>query len=109
MQNLLFQNWLNYYVYQQTPFDLKDLITLETPQKNLNYIMFNEIIKHRLLDNIVRCSLCFLFTICKDINYFLCFKRLSLLTETRVPTVWNTCTKIIKQITANPITRYWYL
>ena len=31
--NLLFQNWLNYYVYQQTPFDLKDLITLETPQK----------------------------------------------------------------------------
>lgn len=31
--NLLFQNWLNYYVYQQTPFDLKDLITLEKPQK----------------------------------------------------------------------------
>lgn len=23
--NLLFSNWLNYYVYQQTPFDLKDL------------------------------------------------------------------------------------
>lgn len=31
--NLLFQNWLNYYVYQQTPFDLKDLLTLEKPQK----------------------------------------------------------------------------
>ena len=31
--NLLFQNWLNYYVYQQTPFDLKDLITLEKPKK----------------------------------------------------------------------------
>ena len=31
--NLLFQNWLNYYVYQQTPFDLKDLITLEKPRK----------------------------------------------------------------------------
>ena len=23
--SLLFQNWLNYYVYQQTPYDLKDL------------------------------------------------------------------------------------
>jgi homoserine O-succinyltransferase len=23
--NLLFSNWLNYYVYQQTPYDLKDL------------------------------------------------------------------------------------
>ena len=31
--NLLFQNWLNYFVYQQTPFDLKDLSTLETPHK----------------------------------------------------------------------------
>ena len=33
-----------------------------------------------------------------DVNYFLCFKRLSLLMETRVPTVWNICTKMIKQI-----------
>lgn len=31
--NLLLQNWLNYYVYQQTPFDLKDLMTLEKPNK----------------------------------------------------------------------------
>ena len=23
--NLLFSNWLNYYVYQATPFDLKEL------------------------------------------------------------------------------------
>ena len=23
--NLLFTNWLNYYVYQVTPFDLKDI------------------------------------------------------------------------------------
>ena len=23
--SLLFQNWLNYYVYQQTPYDLEDL------------------------------------------------------------------------------------
>jgi homoserine O-succinyltransferase len=23
--NLLFMNWLNYYVYQETPFDLKDI------------------------------------------------------------------------------------
>ena len=45
-----------------------------------------------------------LYTI--DVNYFLCFKRLSLLMETRVPTVWNICTKMIKQITANPITKY---
>ncbi|MCI9576163.1 MAG: homoserine O-succinyltransferase [Clostridiales bacterium] len=27
--NLLFSNWLNYYVYQQTPFDLKDLTAIE--------------------------------------------------------------------------------
>lgn len=27
--HLLFANWLNYYVYQQTPFDLKDLIGLD--------------------------------------------------------------------------------
>lgn len=27
--NLLFTNWLNYYVYQQTPFDLKDLTAME--------------------------------------------------------------------------------
>ena len=27
--NLLFANWLNYYVYQQTPFDLKDLTAIE--------------------------------------------------------------------------------
>ncbi len=26
--NLLFTNWLNYYVYQQTPFDLKDLTAI---------------------------------------------------------------------------------
>ena len=23
--NLLFTNWLNYYVYQQTPYDLKEI------------------------------------------------------------------------------------
>ena len=23
--NLLYSNWLNYYVYQTTPYDLKDL------------------------------------------------------------------------------------
>ncbi len=28
--HLLFANWLNYYVYQQTPFDLKDLRGMET-------------------------------------------------------------------------------
>ena len=27
--HLLFSNWLNYYVYQQTPFDLKDLVELD--------------------------------------------------------------------------------
>lgn len=27
--SLLFSNWLNYYVYQQTPYDLKDLIHIE--------------------------------------------------------------------------------
>lgn len=27
--NLLFSNWLNYYVYQQTPYDLKELTNLE--------------------------------------------------------------------------------
>ena len=27
--NLLFANWLNYYVYQQTPFDLKDLTAID--------------------------------------------------------------------------------
>ncbi|MNY15170.1 Homoserine O-succinyltransferase [compost metagenome] len=27
--NLLFNNWLNYYVYQETPFDLNELETLE--------------------------------------------------------------------------------
>lgn len=27
--NLLFSNWLNYYVYQQTPFDLKDLKSID--------------------------------------------------------------------------------
>ena len=27
--NLLFANWLNYYVYQQTPFDLKDLKSVD--------------------------------------------------------------------------------
>lgn len=26
--NLLFNNWLNYYVYQETPFDLKDVVHL---------------------------------------------------------------------------------
>jgi len=26
--NLLFNNWLNYFVYQETPFDLKDVIHL---------------------------------------------------------------------------------
>ncbi|HIS67816.1 MAG TPA: homoserine O-succinyltransferase [Candidatus Gallacutalibacter stercoravium] len=29
--NLLFSNWLNYYVYQQTPYDLKDLEEPRTP------------------------------------------------------------------------------
>lgn len=24
--NLLFTNWLNYFVYQQTPYDLQELI-----------------------------------------------------------------------------------
>lgn len=28
--NLLFNNWLNYYVYQETPFDLKDVPQLDT-------------------------------------------------------------------------------
>lgn len=23
--NLLFQNWLNYYVYQETPYDINDI------------------------------------------------------------------------------------
>ncbi len=27
--NLLYTNWLNYYVYQQTPYDLKELISIE--------------------------------------------------------------------------------
>lgn len=27
--NLLFENWLNYYVYQQTPYDLNELIDIE--------------------------------------------------------------------------------
>lgn len=26
--NLLFNNWLNYYVYQETPYDLKDVVNL---------------------------------------------------------------------------------
>jgi homoserine O-succinyltransferase len=27
--NLLFTNWLNYYVYQQTPYHIKDIKDLE--------------------------------------------------------------------------------
>jgi homoserine O-succinyltransferase len=33
--HLLFANWLNYYVYQQTPYDLKDLSPLNVKEKLL--------------------------------------------------------------------------
>jgi len=29
---LLFSNWLNYYVYQSTPYNLDDLEKMKTPQ-----------------------------------------------------------------------------
>lgn len=32
--NLLFNNWLNYFVYQETPFDLKDVAHLEDLKHN---------------------------------------------------------------------------
>lgn len=33
--NLLFANWLNYYVYQETPYDLDDL---DVSRENMYYI-----------------------------------------------------------------------
>lgn len=32
--NLLFNNWLNYFVYQETPFDLKDVVNLGDLKNN---------------------------------------------------------------------------
>jgi homoserine O-succinyltransferase len=32
--NLLFANWLNYYVYQETPYDLANLKNTSTPWRN---------------------------------------------------------------------------
>ena len=34
--NLLFSNWLNYFVYQETPFDIED-IPRQWPQKDVGY------------------------------------------------------------------------